>query len=163
MMPINSTDHIFISYSRKDEEFTRLIVASLRQQGINKIWVDSENLVPGTPIWEEEIEQAIRGSKALIVLCSPDAKRSEWVRREIAYAEQYGKSIIPVLIRGDKTESITISLITRQFLDLRSNTQKGLRQLSDLLAGLEKSNPAPKIDNVEFDDSQPFSKKSLVS
>ena len=79
-----STSHVFISYSRKDSEAMQRIVSFLRGHGI-KAWVDNERLVPGTPIWEEEIEKAIKGAFAILVVLSPDAKGSEWVRREITY------------------------------------------------------------------------------
>jgi hypothetical protein len=55
-----SIGHVFMSYSRRDEETMRRIVTFLRNQGI-KVWVDNEKLIPGTPIWEEEIEKAIKG------------------------------------------------------------------------------------------------------
>ena len=53
-----STGHVFMSYSRRDEETMRRIVAFLRNQGI-KVWVDNEKLIPGTPVWEKEIEKEV--------------------------------------------------------------------------------------------------------
>lgn len=100
----------------------------LRKRGI-KVWVDNEKLIPGTPIWEEEIEKAIRGASAIIVVLSPDAKNSEWVRREITLTEQYGKQIFPVLVKGDENTSISLRLITRQFVDMREDETRGLQSL----------------------------------
>ena len=125
--------HVFMSYSRIDEEFMRRITTFLRKQGI-KVWVDNENLIPGTPIWEEEIERAINGAFAVVVVLSADAKRSEWVRREITYADQYEKRVFPVLVGGDEDSSIPIRLITRQFVDIRSNEEVGLNSLSAAIA-----------------------------
>ena len=79
------------------------------------MWVDNEKLVPGTPIWEEEIEKAIKAASAVVVILSPDSKNSEWVRREISLADQYRTRIFPVMVRGDEDSSITIRLITRQY------------------------------------------------
>lgn len=123
-----STGTVFISYSRRDEAITRRIVAYLRKKGI-KVWVDNEKLIPGTPIWEEEIEKAITGASAIIVVLSPDSKNSEWVRREITLTEQYGKQIFPVLVKGDENTSISLRLITRQFVDMRENETGGLQSL----------------------------------
>jgi hypothetical protein len=125
--------HVFMSYSRIDEEVMRRITTFLRNQGI-KVWVDNENLVPGTPIWEEEIENAINGAFAIVVVLSPDAKGSEWVRREITYADQYEKRVFPVLVNSDEDSSIPIRLITRQFVDIRSNEEVGLNSLSAAIA-----------------------------
>jgi len=133
MTPL-SVGHVFMSYSRKDKDVMQRTVVSLRQQGI-KVWVDNEKLIPGTPIWEEEIEKAIKGASAVVVILSPDAKNSEWVRREISLADQNRKRIFPVLVRGDEDSSISLRLITRQFVDLRENEKAGLASLHDALSG----------------------------
>lgn len=124
-----SVGHVFISYSRRDDLVMRRVVAFLRKQGI-KAWVDNERLIPGTPIWEQEIEKAINGAYAVVVILSPDAKNSEWVRREITYADQYHKRVFPVLVNGDEDSSIPLRLITRQFVDIRTNEDIGLNSLS---------------------------------
>ena len=95
-------NQVFISYSRKDDAIMRRIVAFLRGEGIN-VWVDNEKLIPGTPIWEEEIEKAIKAAGAIVVVMSPDLKKSEWVRREISLAEQNRIRIFPVLVSGDES------------------------------------------------------------
>ncbi len=116
----------------------RRIVTFLRNQGI-KVWVDNEKLVPGTPIWEAEIEKAIKTANAVIVILSPDLKASVWVRREISYAERYNKRIFPVLVRGDENSSITLRLITSQYVDIRENEGAGLGYLCvTLIAYLEE-------------------------
>ena len=107
----------------------RRIIVFLRNQGLS-VWMDNDRLVPGTPIWEEEIEKAIKGAGAIVILMSPDSKSSEWVRREISYADQYHKRIFPVLVRGDEDSSITLRLITRQHVDIRENEKAGLGRLS---------------------------------
>jgi len=127
-------DLIFISYSRRDTESLQKIVLFLRNQGF-KVWVDNERLIPGTPIWEEEIEKAIKAASIVIVIMSPDSKNSEWVRREISLADQYRKHILPILVRGDEDTSITLRLVTRQFVDLRKDETTGLTSLHNALAG----------------------------
>jgi len=71
-----------MSYSHRDETLMQSVVAFLRKQGIT-VWVDNERLKPGTSAWEAEIERAIPNSYAIVVLLSPDAKDTAWVRREI--------------------------------------------------------------------------------
>lgn len=127
-MSVVPSGHVFISYSRRDREVMWRIVRFLREAGLN-VWVDNEKLIPGTPIWEEEIEKAIKGASAAIVVMSPDSKNSEWVRREISLADQNRKHIFPVLVRGDEDSSVTLRLITRQYVDLRENEKAGLHSL----------------------------------
>lgn len=132
-MSSSSIGHVFISYSRRDAEVTQRIVSFLRAQG-NRVWLDNEKLIAGTPIWEEEIEKAIKAASAVVVLMSPDSKNSEWVRREISLADYYRKRIFPVLVRGDEDSAITLRLITRQYIDLRQNSDSGVESLGTALS-----------------------------
>lgn len=127
------TAYVFMSYSRKDEDPMRLIAKFLRAQGI-KVWVDNEKLIPGTPIWEDEVEKAIMGASAIVVVLSPDAKNSEWVRREITLADQHRKRVFPVLVRGDENSSISLRLINRQYVDIRGNETAGMKYLSTAIS-----------------------------
>lgn len=124
--------YFFISYSREDASLQRRIVAELRGRGINA-WVDIENLIPGSPAWEREIERSIRGAAGVIALLSPDSHDSEWVRREISFAEQNDRRIFPVLIRGDEDDSIPLRLSNHQRVDLRKNFDSGLDELANAL------------------------------
>lgn len=124
--------HFFMSYSRDDASYQAKIISELRQRGIN-VWVDTENLIPGSPAWEREIERAIRAASGIIVLLSPDSNNSEWVRREISFAEQNQKRIFPVLIKGDEDDSIPLRLSNHQRVDLRRNFTDGLDQLERAL------------------------------
>src|SRR6185436_329569 len=124
--------YFFVSYSRADTTQQHKIVAELRGRGVN-VWVDTENLVPGSPAWEREIERSIRNAAGIIVLLSPAANNSEWVRREISFTEENDKRIFPVLIHGDENDSIPLRLSSHQRVDLRSNFTQGLDQLADAL------------------------------
>ncbi len=127
-----SSSHFFMSYSREDANLQRRIVAELRGRGIN-VWVDIENLIPGSPAWEREIERSIRAAAGIIVLLSPESNNSEWVRREISFAEQHEKRIFPILIGGDEDDSVPLRLSDHQWVDLRSNFHARLDELANAL------------------------------
>ena len=124
--------HFFMSYSRDDIDLQRRIAAELRERGIN-VWVDVENLIPGSPAWEREVERSIRAAAGLIVLLSPSSNNSEWVRREISFAEHNEKRIFPVLLSGDEDDSIPLRLSNHQHVDLRSQFHTGMEQLANAL------------------------------
>lgn len=125
----SSAPYFFVSYSREDTAKQRRIVKELRERGIN-IWVDIENLTPGAPTWEREIEKAIRGTTGIIVLLSPESNNSEWVRREISFGEQHRKRIFPVLIEGEEDTSTPLRLANHQRVDLRTKFEAGLNELA---------------------------------
>ena len=131
-MSMPSGPFFFISYSRADTALQQKVVAGLRERGVN-VWVDTENLVPGSPAWEREIEKSIRSAAGIIVLLSPDSNNSQWVRREISFTEENDKRIFPVHIRGDENDSIPLRLSSHQRVDLRRNFSKGLDTLASAL------------------------------
>jgi len=142
-----------MSYSRTDEAVMRRIVDFLRSRGIN-VWVDNEKLVPGTPIWEAEIEKAIFGASATVVILSPDSKASEWVRREISYTERYQKRIFPVLARGDENSSISLRLTNHQYVDIRKEENAGFENLGAALQVYLKSLDSQKPSKLEDDENK---------
>ncbi len=125
---------IFLSYSRQDADFMARMRDHLLAQGWG-VWTDS-NLEPGTPDWVSAIEQAISTARCLIVILSPDAKNSTWVRREIAMAEDmYRLRIFPILLRGDVRSSVPPRLASHQRVDA---TRDADRALSELTAALQR-------------------------
>ncbi|MDX1377306.1 MAG: TIR domain-containing protein [Anaerolineales bacterium] len=128
-MSASSSPYFFVSYSREDTVKQRRLVRGLRKRGLN-VWVDIENLTPGTPTWEREIEKAIRGAMGIIVLLSPESNNSEWVRREISFGEQHRKRIFPALIEGEEFASTPLRLSNHQRVDLRTNFEGGLDELT---------------------------------
>ena len=149
-MSLPSGPYFFVSYSRADLEHQRRIVAELRRRGVNA-WVDTENLIPGSPAWEREIERSIRGASGVLVLLSPDSNDSQWVRRELSFAEDVDKHLFPVHIRGDENDSIPLRLAAHQRVDLRGKFNAGMDLLADALkdhlgitAIIKRPKPKPK-------------------
>lgn len=146
-----SSSYFFMSYSREDASQQHRVAVELRERGIN-VWVDTENLIPGSPAWEREIERSIRGSAGLIVLLSPNSNNSEWVRRELSFAEQNSKRIFPVLIHGDEDDSVPLRLASHQRVDVRRNMNKGMDELANALKdhlGVTAVNELPQTGSVK--------------
>jgi hypothetical protein len=91
---------IFLSYAQADEAFARALSSQLAKRGLS-VWNRSDEVLPGDNIWLR-IGEALKKSKAMIVLVSPDAMRSENVGREIKYAlgdRNYEGRVFPVTVR----------------------------------------------------------------
>jgi TolB protein len=149
------SSNFFMSYSREDAGLQKRVAAELRERGI-KIWVDVENLIPGSPAWEREIERAIRSAAGIVVLLSPAANNSEWVRREISFAEDNRKRIFPVLIDGEEDDSIPLRLASHQRVDLRQDFNAGLDQLASALKehlGVTAVHQLPKQNQPKMDSA----------
>jgi WD40 repeat protein len=106
---------VFLSYSRKDEEFGRRLEEALENYTLPKdvntrsifrkrlnVFRDKKDLVPNMADYYEAIEGYLKQSRYLVVVCSPNARSSPYVNAEI---ETYLRSneanrVIPVLLSG---------------------------------------------------------------
>ncbi len=118
--PAETTFRAFLSYSHTDKaEAQRLhrklegyrLPGHLRQSGtkgrIGKVFRDREDLPAATDL-SASVQQALAVSQALIVLCSPDAKLSRWVAREIELFREIhpDRPILVALLRGEPEASL---------------------------------------------------------
>lgn len=91
--------HIFISYSRRDQDYARKLADHVRQNDFNA-WIDDR--IDYGDLWFKEIEKAIKVCGAFVVVMSPDSEESEWVLREILIAKREKKPIFPLLLKGQE-------------------------------------------------------------
>jgi hypothetical protein len=126
---------LFLSYCRDDRIFKNVLRDNLRRLGFN-VWIDEERLWVSEEDWMDAIEQAIELVDAMVVILSPQAKQSKWVKREIVRAQKLGKPVFPVLAAGDDLTAVPISLETAQFADMRGRAdyEAGFRALVSSLA-----------------------------
>lgn len=130
----------FLSYSRKDKDIMLKVKADLEAADL-KVWTDEE-LEPGTDKWEREISKAIKQSFCLIVLLSSTSIDSEWVNRELAYAEEQSVPIIPCKIKP--VDETPIRIVSRQRVDLIEEYDQHLPRLIEAVRDYsQKVSPPP--------------------
>ncbi len=114
----HSTPFIFVSYSHQDIAFVSRLRVDFEQNGIAS-WLD-EGLQPGTPDWEEALREQIRMAHAMILIASPNARKSFFVKDEIRLAAMYRKPVYPLWVAGEEwIDSIPLGLGGMQYIDIR--------------------------------------------
>src|SRR5215831_1578895 len=78
---------VFISYARPAEAQARQIAEALRAVGYG-VWRDDE--LPAHRDYSEVIEERLRAAKAVVVVWSAEAVKSQWVRAEADIAREAG-------------------------------------------------------------------------
>ena len=128
---------IFISYSRRDQEFVTRLASDLNAQ-VAGVWFDQSTLQLGQR-WHDEIMDGIRECTAFLLVLSPDAMESRYVRAELNKALELGKTIFPVVSRPAKWREEFETLVKDvQTLDLRSGSYTdNFRKLVDGLIEAE--------------------------
>lgn len=130
----------FISYTHKDpdafvaeaihKKLERYHIpgkmrAKCGKRRFSRVFRDKEELAV-SPDLSENICRALENSEYLIVLCSPEAKESVWVRREIDYFLEYHDRdhILPVLLKGEPSEAYPQNLCERKTVEKEENGRK---------------------------------------
>lgn len=126
---------VFLSYAHADHVAMRRVLRRLSDEGFD-VWTD-RNLEPGTQMWEDQIQGAIESASAIVVLLTPSAKASAWVRKEISYALARGVRILPLLASGTEASAIPLSLMNVQYVDIRYSDDG----IARLRKAVEKSQP----------------------
>lgn len=90
--------HVFVSYSRCDQDYADRLVAHLEAAGID-VWIDRGDIEPGAR-YRRSLEAAINACAAFLVVMTPAAKESNWIEDELDWAEQQDKPIFTLLLEG---------------------------------------------------------------
>lgn len=90
--------YIFISYSRKNRADARRIADEFLRRGYD-VWIDDR--IDYGQSWERVIFDAIDKCAAFVVIMTPDSYQSDWVLREIQYADRRHKPQFPILLQGE--------------------------------------------------------------
>ena len=87
---------VFVSYARPTESQAKVVAEALRSRGY-AVWRDDE--LPAHRAYGEVIEERLRSAKAVVVIWSVDAIRSQWVRAEADVAREAG-TLVQLSIDG---------------------------------------------------------------
>src|SRR3954447_17239826 len=78
---------VFVSYARPDEPLAERVAEMLRAEGF-RVWRDDQ--LPAHRAYADVIEERLKSAKAVVVLWSADAVKSQWVRAEADVARAAG-------------------------------------------------------------------------
>jgi predicted Zn-dependent protease len=103
---------IFVSHSHKDDAACHALVKTLRGAGAD-VWYDEHNMGSGKLM--EVVERELRKRPVFVVILSPAALTSEWVRDESSWAYRLYKRdskriILPVLVESVQEDDIWLWL-----------------------------------------------------
>lgn len=131
----------FISHSSANAALARRVEQTLAQHGI-EAWLDSSDIRVGTML-RAELQQAIGGAQALVLLWSGPAARSRWVAAELLTAYHLGRFVVPCVL--DDTP-LPFFLDNTLHLRLRARARDWIDPLVRAVgAAPQAANPLPKV------------------
>ena len=112
---------IFISYSRKDIAYARLLHNALIEHGFDT-WIDWEDIPPSVD-WLREIHQAIEQANIFLFILSQPSALSKVCKKEIDHARENNKRIIPIVIDDVKPSRVHPALTALNWIFSRTEDE----------------------------------------
>jgi WD40 repeat protein len=150
--------YVFISYARSDKAMVERLTTDLEAMGI-AVWLDQHGLKPGTRNWEEALRTAIRAAYAVVLVASPESRRSNYVQDELSIAQMYNRPVFPAWGGGEEwIDSIPMGMGKMQYVNLRGDRYAdGLTELVMALKGMQDTTTAtPAAPPAEFEPRNPY-------
>jgi hypothetical protein len=121
---------VFLSHANRDHRFASWLKDELQRQGV-RAWY-SETQIVGAQQWHDEIGKALDRCDWFLLVLSPSAVRSTWVKRELLFAlesSHFNRRIIPVIFRPCAMKKLSWTLSSMQQVDFTQSRTAGLTEL----------------------------------
>lgn len=121
---------VFLSHASQDATMAEKIARVLRAHGI-PVWYAPTNVI-GAQQWQDEIGTALKRCDWFVLLLSPAAVESMWVKRELQYVLQqrrYDRRITPVLIEPCDVDDLSWVLSSIHHVDLTGDGEASWSEL----------------------------------
>jgi WD40 repeat protein len=157
---------IFISHSSHDNAVAGEIMAWLKGEGYERVFLDfdKDSGLDAGKEWEQELYEKIRRCQAIILLVTPKWVESKWCFVEFAQARALGKVIFPVLVTAADASLLGPVLNTVQAEQWNDDGRRHLAgRLQEVAGEIAKGyhwesggQPWPGIMSFEFEDRAVF-------
>ena len=136
---------IFISYSRRDLQQVIAVRDELKAEVGADSWIDIQGVESGDQ-FVNVIVDAINKAKIVLFMISASSMQSEFTKKEIMYAKNVGKRIVPVILDHSQLSGwFLFEFGSVDYIDIHSelHKQKFMSNLKSWL-GLEDNGQGPK-------------------
>ena len=138
-IPKQMNHDVFVSYSRKDLAIADRICKLLKDNNIN-VWIDREGIFCSLN-YKDVIVDAIDASKCVIFISSANSNASINVAREIGYAVNQNKPILPIMLDDSPfAKSIRLDIADINQIDFRKTEEAPKKLLTSLAYMLGSAN-----------------------
>lgn len=140
-MEKQENEFIFLSHHSSKLELVTHLSRYLERNGLNT-WYAPRNIHSGE-VWDEAILNAIKKCKAVILLFCAQADSSRQVKRELALADKYKKSVFWLRVEKVEPNNLSYFLTSTQWLDWLDERDDTLDQLVRDISQLSIKNSTP--------------------
>lgn len=158
MPPVQNPRQIFVSHAHQDAAFAQRLAADLRRAGWD-IWIAPQSIRPGEQ-WVTAVNRGLEESGVFVLVLTPDAAQSSWVRRETdAAIHLEHQEKIRFISLDVKPTSQPPLWQTYQWVSFQGIYQRGLQQL---LGALRVEAIRPEMNRAEVASTPVLSLKRVI-
>jgi hypothetical protein len=117
---------LFLSHSARDRRFVERLARLLQDNNL-QYWY-SERHIAGAQQWHDEIGKALASCNWFLLVLSPAAVKSKWVKHELLYALEeraYEKHIVVLDLGHGKFKKLSWTLSQSQWVDFKRGFDRG--------------------------------------
>jgi len=119
---------LFISHATEDYQPALEIVDKIERRGLS-CWIAPRDVLAGKP-YRDEIADAIERCRAMLVVFSEHCNSSMWVPREVAVADDAGKTIITLRVEDAQPKrGLKLCLANLQRVDAFSAPEQAIEEV----------------------------------
>lgn len=121
---------LFISHASKDRKFVERLTGVFQAHRL-KCWYSTRHIA-GAADWHDEIGKALSRCNWFVIVLTPAATKSKWVKRELLYAldrDAYDKRIIVLAYKRANDKKLSWALKQRQWVPFNRGFDQGCKAL----------------------------------
>ena len=121
---------IFLSHSDRDRDFVMRLANTIRRHEL-PVWYSRTEIV-GAQQWHDEIGHALQRCDWFLLVLSPSAVESVWVKRELLYCldqNRLADRIVPIEYQACDYERLSWTLPSLQIINFKGTFEQGCRDL----------------------------------
>lgn len=152
---------VVLSYSPIDTDKMVRLSERLVDSGF-KVWTGLD-LQPGTPEWQDAMQAVVSNAACLVVLLSPDARKSPEVEYTLRMVKAQKLRMFPVLLRGNIPNAVPFELSASQWIDLRHGRDydAGMNSLIHLLRQYLGTSDVGTPNEIAVEEVAPYGKLEI--
>ena len=125
---------VFLSHASRDRRLVERISAGFDAHGVRYFY--SKRHIAGARQWHDELGAALERCNWFVLVLTPSAVKSVWVKRELLFvlqSKRYRDRIAPLLVKDCAMNRLSWTLSSFQHIDFRKSFAEGFEVLVALL------------------------------
>jgi hypothetical protein len=141
-MTHSHAEKVFVSHCHSDREFVEHEILTLMRACGVEPWYSAKDISTADE-WQTTILRALEACRCFLVVLSPRAVESEWVRSEVEWAtkHRWPGRLIPVVMEPCDTDRLHLWLSRLQHVDFAGNPREARERLSRLFESTRMRSP----------------------